>query len=51
MRAPGVRKVIYLQTIGSSLSTLQAYGLAAAAFMVIPAALAGGASLFMREKE
>jgi hypothetical protein len=47
----GVSNVIYLQAIGSNLSILQAYGLAGIAFMIIPAALAGGASLYMRKKE
>jgi len=37
----------YLQTIGGDLSTLQAYGIAAVAFVLVPLALAGGASLFM----
>jgi hypothetical protein len=38
------------QTFGSHLSTLQTYAVAAMAFMLIPAVLAGGATLFMRKR-
>jgi hypothetical protein len=42
--------MIYLQTVSSHLSILQVYAIAAVAFMVIPATLAGGATLFMRKR-
>ena len=40
-----------LQTIGSHLSTLQAYAVAAVTFLLLPVALAGGASLVMRTRK
>ena len=43
--------MIQLQTIIGQLSTLQLYGLAALVFVVVPPALAGGASVLMRKRE
>jgi hypothetical protein len=43
--------MMYFQTVGAHLSTLQVYAVAAIAFMLIPAMLAGGATLFMRKRK
>ena len=43
--------MFHLHNIGKDLSTLQAYAIAAVAFLLIPVALADGASLFMRKRE
>ena len=42
--------MIYLPTASSHLSILQDYGIAAVAFLMIPATLAGGATLFMQKR-